>query len=202
MGHGSRGMWSERGTLTAVWTKETRREQEMEGDEGAECMRTREGSVCHSACPSKRALSTASLWGCPHQSHHLAAASIDHLQSFIPPIKMLSVHITFVFLCWTLLLLHKDTVFKKSDYKHGLFLKSGRNRNIVFCFRVLCLSLTLFGCILFTAPDETAVKLAADFHTKCWDKRFESHMTGFQSTVCFHLLRDPPPQPKQCILSA
>lgn len=137
MGHGSRGMWSERGTLTAVWTKETRREQEMEGDEGAECMRTREGSVCHSACPSKRALSTASLWGCPHQSHHLAAASIDHLQSFIPPIKMLSVHITFVFLCWTLLLLHKDTVKKKSDYKHGLFLKSGRNQNIVFCFRVV-----------------------------------------------------------------
>lgn len=173
MGHGSRGMWSERGTLTVVWTK---RDAAWAGDGGrwrAKCMRTREkareGSVCHSACPSKRALSTASLWGCPHQSHHLAAASIDHLQSFIPPIKMLSVHITFVFLCWTLLLLHKDTVLKKSDYKHGLFLKSGRNQNIVLVFRALCLSSTLFGCVLFT--DETAVKLAADFHRKCRDKR-------------------------------
>ena len=46
----------------------------------------------------------------PSPGHHLAAASIDHLQSFIPPIKILSVHITFVFLCWTLLLLHKDTL--------------------------------------------------------------------------------------------
>lgn len=46
----------------------------------------------------------------PAPGHHLAAASIDHLQSFMSPIKILSVHITFVFLCWTLLLLHKDTV--------------------------------------------------------------------------------------------
>lgn len=35
----------------------------------------------------------------PSSGHHLDAASIDHLQSFIPPIKILSVHITFVFLC-------------------------------------------------------------------------------------------------------
>lgn len=55
----------------------------------------------------------------PSPGHHLAAASIDHLQSFIPPIKILSVHITFVFLCWTLLLLHKDTVRNE----HGVFLK-------------------------------------------------------------------------------
>lgn len=72
--------------------------------------RAREGSVCHPGCRSKRALSPASLWGRPHQSHRLAADSIDHLQSFIHPIKMLSVHITFVFLWWTQLLLHKDPV--------------------------------------------------------------------------------------------
>lgn len=80
--------------------------------------RAREGSVCHPGCRSKRALSPASLRGRPHQSHRLAADSIDHLQSFIHPIKMLSVHITFVFLWWTQLLLHKDPVVMNIQFYH------------------------------------------------------------------------------------
>lgn len=66
----------------------------------------------------KEGIVPASLWGEPHQSHRLATDSIDHFQSFIPPIKMLSVHITFVFLWWTQLLLHKDIVVINIQFYH------------------------------------------------------------------------------------
>lgn len=136
----------ERRRWQADWTRERRHGQERRRMEDGE--RAREGSVCHSARPSKGTLSPPSLWGCPHQSRHLVAASIDHLQSFIPPIKMLSVHITFVFLCWTLLLLHKDTVKKKKKGRkeHGLFLMSGKLFNLFFFIKVL--SIWYMCCLL------------------------------------------------------
>lgn len=82
----------------------------------------------------KEGIVPASLWGKLHQSHRLAADSIDHLQSFIPPIKMLSVHITFVFLWWTQLLLHKDTVVINIQF-YGFWL----------------LWLWFYSCLLFVA---------------------------------------------------
>lgn len=74
-----------------------RREQGMEGRGGG-------GGKC---LPFSGPLKEGIVLGVPLRmptskldpGHHLAAASIDHLQSFIPPIKILSVHIPFVFLC-------------------------------------------------------------------------------------------------------
>lgn len=125
----------------------------------------REGSVCHSGCPSKRALSLASLWGCPHQSLHLATASIDHLHSFIPPIKMLSVHITFVFLWWTLLLLHKDTVVMNMVYFWNLEENFHWGNQKVFCcccvFCFVCLRVLCYFQIFLVSCSLRLLKLGS-----------------------------------------
>lgn len=119
MWHWSRGMRSERdinerlNRKSRSMSRASRRWREVEWQSVTEwesgkclpfCMPLKEGIV--PGVPLRMPTSK------PSPGHHLVAASIDHLQSFIPPIKILSVHITFVFLCWTLLLLHKDTVIK------------------------------------------------------------------------------------------
>lgn len=137
------GGMQERGV--AAWSAASRRWREVEWQSVRERERERERGKCLPFCmPLKEGIVPGvplrMPTSKPSPGHHLAAASIDHLQSFIPPIKILSVHITFVFLCWTLLLLHKDTVKKEEEeekkraHEHGVFSKYF----LVFQSRIRC----------------------------------------------------------------
>lgn len=135
MWHWSRGMYSERNVAerpspgVSAWVVRSRRRREFEWQSVRE--RDRGRGKCLPFCmPLKESIVPGvplrMPTSKPSAGHHLAAASIDHLQSFIPPIKILSVHITFVFLCWTLLLLHKDTL-KECLWAWCILCKSRRN---------------------------------------------------------------------------
>lgn len=96
-----------------------------------ESEREGEGSVCHSACPSKRALSPASLWGCPHQSrppgitwpppplitYSLLSLPLKYCQ--FTSLLSFSAELCFCYI----------KIQQKSAHKHVVFLKSGRNHS-------------------------------------------------------------------------